>query len=162
MSKLFLISIIILASIGFYSVANASTQNIAGYIYSDDAGWISLNCSNTNSCSSIDYKVSEDSIGNLSGYGYSETGGWINFNPNYGGVKIDLNDNISGWAFSENTGWVSLDGSKIISANDLQNEIASVSSQVSNNNLSADSEMSLLNSLCSKFLSVSECNVLSN
>lgn len=158
MPKLFLILTIIFFSIGLYSVANASAQNIAGYVYSQDAGWISLNCSNTNSCNSISYSVAEDNAGNLLGYGYSETGGWVNFNPNYGGVKIDSAGNISGWGFSENVGWASLDGSKIVSASDLQNEITVVSSQVSNNNLSADSEMSLLNSLCNKFFSASACD----
>ena len=146
-------------TLGFSSSAKASSQELSGYIYSESSGWISLNCSNANSCSTIDYKVLKDDMGVLSGYGYSENGGWVNFNPNFGGVKIDSANNLSGWVFTENSGWLDVDGAKIISVNDLKNDILSASEKASSGNLSSDGAASLLDSLCNDFLPASECNM---
>ena len=162
MSKSFIILAIMALSLGFCSIANADSQGLSGYIYSDGAGWISLNCSNTNSCNSIGYGVSEGGNGQLSGYGYSQHSGWVNFNPNYGGVIINSNGSLSGWAYSATGGWLEINSSKIISVNDLQNEITSVANTVNSNNLSSTGTASLLNSLCSQFLSDSDCNIVNN
>ena len=142
MKKIFILSAVIFLSIGAFSVANASGQNLSGYVYSESAGWISLSCANTNSCDKINYKVSVDDLGKLSGYGYSQNQGWINFNPNYGGVSIGSDNSLSGWAYCEKAEWLSVDGAKIVYLNDLQN-------------------ITDLNSLCKEFLSSSESNIIS-
>jgi hypothetical protein len=148
--------------LGFYFSASATSQDLSGYIYSDASGWISLNCSNTSSCSTIDYKVSVGNNGKLSGYGYSETAGWVNFNPNYGGVSVNQDNTLSGWAYSQSADWLSIDSAKVVSANDLQNDITSANAVINNSDLSNSGTMSLLNSLCRQFLISSECNLLNN
>ena len=159
MSKqLVLLSIIIFLTFGFCFVAKADSTNLVGYLYSESAGWISLNCSNTNSCDSIAYNVSEDDNGRLSGYGYSQDGQWINFNPNYGGANIGPDGLLAGWIFAENTGWARIDGAEIVSLNDLQNNIVLAENTVNSGSLSADDAMSLLNNLCGKFMASSECD----
>lgn len=57
---------------------------------------VSLICSNTNSCDSIEYNILKDKNNYLSGYAYSQDAGWINFNPNYGGASVDVNGEFSG------------------------------------------------------------------
>jgi len=76
-----------------------------GWIWLENAGWVSLNCANTNSCGEVDYKVS-NTAGALSGYAWGENIGWINFNPTNGGVNIDSNGDFSGYAWGENVGWI--------------------------------------------------------
>jgi hypothetical protein len=44
-------------------------------------GWISMNCSNTGTCGTSDYKVELDFSGNLTGYAWSSNVGWISFDP---------------------------------------------------------------------------------
>ena len=157
MSKIFILFAGLLLSVGIFSCSfghvAAAGQQLTGYIYSDDAGWISLNCSNTNSCDSIDYSVLADSNGNLSGYGYSQNYGWINLSPNFGGVVVLADSSLSGYGYSA-AGWVKIDGAKVFSINDLQNEAASAKKIIDNNNLSDVETMSLLNSLCNKILSI--------
>ena len=154
--------VIVFLALGFSSSARAASQELQGYVYSETSGWISLNCKNTNSCDSIGYRVLEDATGKLSGYGYSQNNEWINFNPNFGGVNINSNNELSGWAFSEKGDWVNFDNAKNISTNELQNEITSAKATINNNSLSDDGAMSLLNSLCGKFLSASECDIINN
>ena len=160
MKKIIILLIAIFLSIGIFSIAQANSQNLSGYIYSDTAGWISLNCSNTNSCNTISYKISQDAKGKLSGYGFSQNGEWINFNPNFGGVNVNSDSTFSGWAYSEKGEWINFDSAKIISSNDLQNEISSAKDVANSNDLSDAGTMSLLNSLCSQFLTSSECNLI--
>ena len=160
MKKIIILSAIIFLSIGIYSSALAATQNLTGYIYSDTAGWISLSCANTNSCSSVDYKVSEDVSGKLSGYGYSQNGEWVNFNPNFGGVNVNSDGTLSGWAYGQTSEWINFNFEKIISAGDLQNEITSAKDITNSDDLSNAGTASLLNSLCNKFLSASDCNLI--
>jgi len=58
-----------------------STDNVAGYAWSSNIGWISFNCINTGTCGTSDYGVNlEPSTMNLSGYAWSDLG-WISFNP---------------------------------------------------------------------------------
>lgn len=160
MKKVIILSAIIFLSVGIFSVARADSKELSGYIYSDTAGWISLNCSNTNSCNTISYKVSQDVKGKLSGYGFSQNNEWINFNPNFGGVNVSSDSTFLGWAFGQTSEWINLDSAKIISANDLQNEIVSAKDITNSDDLSSASTMSLLNSLCSQFLTSSECNLI--
>ncbi|MDP3245184.1 MAG: carboxypeptidase-like regulatory domain-containing protein [bacterium] len=91
------------ASEGAVTVTDSA---LTGYAWGENIGWISLNCANTASCNTVDYKVANDGSGNLSGYAWSENAGWINFNPTGGGVNIDPNGDFSGYAWGENTGWI--------------------------------------------------------
>ena len=80
---------------------------LAGYAWSSEFGWLSLNCSNDSSCSTgVDYKVANDGNGTLSGYSWSETAGWINWKPTNGGVTIDSSGVFSGRAWGDQIGWI--------------------------------------------------------
>lgn len=80
---------------------------LSGYAWSSEFGWISLNCSNTSSCSSgVDYKVANDNEGVLSGYSWSETAGWIDWKPTNGGVTINSSGIFSGRAWGDQVGWI--------------------------------------------------------
>lgn len=95
--------------------------DLSGLTYSNNGGWISLNCVSTNSCASIEYKVSSDADGNLSGWAWSENFGWISFNCSTGGsdggnicassnYKVTVNQTtgeFDGYAWSQNLGWIS-------------------------------------------------------
>ncbi|MFA4833268.1 MAG: PKD domain-containing protein [Patescibacteria group bacterium] len=68
-----------------------SGNNVIGYAWSEGVGWISFNCSNTDSCATVDYGVNIDSeTGNISGYAWSPNIGWISFNRKTcnGGVNM--------------------------------------------------------------------------
>jgi len=98
----------------YASVATVTTdsQNVWGFAWSENVGWISFN--NTSGGGGIDYGVDIDFVtGILSGYAWSENIGWISFNRSDAGVppnppfngaesyiaKVDLNtNNLSGWA----------------------------------------------------------------
>ena len=160
MSKPFIFLVIIFLSLGFFSVAIADSKNLSGYVYSESEGWISLSCANTNSCNSINYGVLADDSGKLSGYGFSQNGKWINFNPNFAGVNFNSSWEISGWAFSENGNWVRIDSEKIISAENLQNQIVSIKNTIKLDNLSDSDIINLLNNLCSSFLTSGECDII--
>lgn len=79
---------------------------LAGYIWSEKLGWISLNCANTNSCDFSNYKIINDKEGTLSGYAWGENIGWINFKPDNGGVKINSEGEFSGYAWGDSIGWL--------------------------------------------------------
>lgn len=69
----------------FFSSGDVARAGVGGplngYIWSDNIGWISLNCSDSNSCATSNYAVSyEESSGNMTGYGWSDNIGWISFN----------------------------------------------------------------------------------
>ncbi|MFH1129202.1 MAG: hypothetical protein V1686_00485 [Patescibacteria group bacterium] len=66
---------------GAIIVNGSATDKISGWAWSDNIGWISLNCTNTD-CSNSNYGVTVNlSTGNFSGYAWSDTIGWINFAP---------------------------------------------------------------------------------
>jgi hypothetical protein len=83
---------------------------LSGYAWSPEYGWISLNCSNENSCATVDYKVSNNGEGVLSGYSWSESAGWIDWKPANGGatggVTIDSSGIFHGRAWGDQIGWV--------------------------------------------------------
>lgn len=58
----------------------AITDNLSGYAWSSNIGWISFNCTNTNTCLTSPYGVSVAADGTLSGYAWSSNIGWISFN----------------------------------------------------------------------------------
>jgi|GEM_PF-4620498 len=82
------------------------SSNVSGWIWSENIGWISLNCSNNNSCGVVNYGVSVDkTTGKFSGYGWSEHIGWVDVSPISGyptaptyGMTLDLvTKKVSGW-----------------------------------------------------------------
>ncbi len=78
---------------------------LTGYAYGENVGWLSLNCANTSSCGTVDYKVSNTN-GTLAGYAYGENVGWLHFNPAGAGVTIDSSGVFHGAAYGENVGWI--------------------------------------------------------
>ena len=57
-------------------------ENVNGYAWSENIGWISFNCLNTDACGLVDYGVNIDSdSGFFSGYAWSEHIGWVHFAP---------------------------------------------------------------------------------
>ncbi|MFA6177803.1 MAG: hypothetical protein WC694_02840 [Candidatus Paceibacterota bacterium] len=126
----FLKIIFVLAFIFCFSpfLASASvTDNMSGYAWSSNIGWISFNCTNNNSCATSNYGVNKDASGNLVGYAWSPNIGWIQFGglssfPIGSGTqsinaKINGN-NLQGWAKAPSAsdgssgwdGWISLSG----------------------------------------------------
>ncbi len=81
---------------------------LTGWMWSENAGWISLSCENNGSCDDVQYGVANDGQGELSGLAWSENLGWIDFGAAGAGVLIDPTDGVfSGKAWSENSGWIS-------------------------------------------------------
>lgn len=80
---------------------------VTGWMWAENAGWISLSCVNTASCAATDYGVVNDGFGRLSGFAWSENLGWINFAPQGEPVFVDVAGGIlTGRAWSENAGWI--------------------------------------------------------
>ncbi len=116
----FTLFLIVLAGVFAFSmtkeVKGGTGDNVSGYAWSENIGWISFNCTNTNSCGASNYGVNiNQTTGNLTGYAWSENIGWIYFAPlgpypeapNYS-AKLDLATNkFSGWAraLSYGGGW---------------------------------------------------------
>ncbi|MGC9610636.1 MAG: type II secretion system protein [Minisyncoccia bacterium] len=99
------------------STSNVSVTDteLTGYAWNASAGLLSLNCSNTATCGTVNYKVANNGSGTLSGYAWNDTIGWVSFScadagtcgvVNYG-VTIDSSGDFHGWAWSDNIGWVS-------------------------------------------------------
>src|SRR3989344_728617 len=106
-------------------VASASvTDNISGFAWSSNIGWISFNCTNNGSCGTSNYGVNKDVSGNLVGYAWSPNIGWIRFGglsgfPTGGSAQQNaqvVGTNLIGWAQALSadgngwTGWISLSG----------------------------------------------------
>lgn len=105
----------------------SSSDNLSGYAWSDNIGWISFNCTNDSSCGTSNYGVTVNGTsGDLSGYAWSDNVGWVSFNPSdvVGCPSSPCTPNISrvtgnasGWfrvlsgvGGSGWDGWVSLSG----------------------------------------------------
>ena len=63
-----------------YPANSGVTDYLSGYAWSENIGWLSLNCNDGGTCVSLDYGVGVDTLGNLSGYAWSENIGWVSFN----------------------------------------------------------------------------------
>lgn len=96
--------------IGAVAVLATAGDNISGWAWSSNIGWISFNDTNAGSGGGS-YGVYADGNGNLSGYAWSPNIGWVSFNPtDVAGCpgtpgntvcapKLDLNTHeVSGWA----------------------------------------------------------------
>ncbi|MEK7172921.1 MAG: hypothetical protein AAB740_03015, partial [Patescibacteria group bacterium] len=116
------------------------SQNVNGFAWSENIGWISMNSSNcdTNNdglsdgsvagcplagVSISNYGVNIDSLGNFSGFAWSENIGWIQFDPvgpypaspNYSAKMDTATGAVTGWARALSygggwDGWLKLDG----------------------------------------------------
>lgn len=93
-----------------------TNTELKGFVWSEDMGWIVLNCSNTPSgCSSTNgnFKVANDGKGNLSGYAWGQNAGWINFGPfvNNTATEVSINSDgeFNGYAWAQNYGWIKFD-----------------------------------------------------
>ena len=84
------------------------------YAWGENIGWLSLNCSNTGTCGTVNYQATKSGT-TLAGYGWAEKAGWISFNcsntgtcgtVNYG-VSVDGSGYFSGYGWAENAGWIS-------------------------------------------------------
>ena len=119
------------------SAQAGASDNISGYAWSENVGWISFN--SISDGSSVDYGVNLDTTtGNLSGYAWSETVGWIDLDPaapypeepNHS-AQVDTtnlgtgNASITGWAkvLSANgngsDGWIKFTNTYIDSSGNL-------------------------------------------
>lgn len=108
----------------FNKVQSSSTEDVLGYAWSDNIGWISFNCKNLETCATVDYGVKMDtSSGDLTGYAWSDSIGWIQFGglsgfpPNTTSVNayLEKEGRIVGWAraitfptYGWADGWISL------------------------------------------------------
>lgn len=107
------------------TVANVSVTDdeLRGFFFGETAGWIVLNCADTDSgCSASNgnFKVANNDEGDLSGYAWGEQTGWVSFycgnsgllncatNNNY---RVTISDDglFSGYAWSQNFGWIKFD-----------------------------------------------------
>lgn len=86
-------------------VKAGTSDNVSGFAWSENIGWISFNCTNTDSCAASNYGINiNTSTGAFSGYGWSENIGWIDFSQ----VMFDINSfKVSGRAraLSYGNGW---------------------------------------------------------
>lgn len=110
-------------SFPFFSHA-ASTDNMSGYAWSSNIGWVSFNCTNDSSCGTSNYGVNKDASGNLTGYAWSSNIGWIKFGglagfPGGSGTTAQnaqiVSGNLIGWAQALSNGggwdgWISFTG----------------------------------------------------
>ncbi|MDI6591590.1 MAG: PKD domain-containing protein [Patescibacteria group bacterium] len=123
--------ILLLIVFGFFAIGfvlASSADNVWGWAWSENIGWISFNCTNTNWCATSNYGVNIENSGYFSGYAWSENIGWISFNraetgppptsPDYNPylAKVDLETGkVSGWAralaYGDGwSGWIKLRG----------------------------------------------------
>ncbi len=83
-SKIYLLAITVFVFylvLGSFTVNAAATDNVTGWAWSENIGWISFNCTNQNVCGTSNYGVSVDTgTGLFSKYAWSDNIGWITFN----------------------------------------------------------------------------------
>jgi hypothetical protein len=111
-------------------VEAAAGDDIVGYAWSSNIGWLSMNSKNPGSGGG-NYGVDVDNFGRLSGYAWSSNIGWVSFNagdvsgcPGGGACQGQVNSDytVSGWARALSPtgaaaanaggwdGWISLSG----------------------------------------------------
>ncbi|MBL7685558.1 MAG: hypothetical protein JNK65_05955 [Deltaproteobacteria bacterium] len=92
------------------SGVRVQSEELLGFFWSENLGWINLSCKNRNTCQSVDYGIKKDPQGNVSGFAWGENIGWIQFKGEMYGVRIDSQGIWRGKAWSENVGWINFDG----------------------------------------------------
>ncbi|MCA9498680.1 MAG: hypothetical protein MRJ67_00590 [Nitrospirales bacterium] len=90
-------------------------QALAGFLWAENIGWISLSCENTASCAKVNFGVKKAGKGKLTGFAWGENIGWVNFAPSGGGgVALDpATGQLSGQVWSKNVGWIRLRGTLV-------------------------------------------------
>ncbi|MBV9159608.1 MAG: hypothetical protein JO019_03375 [Candidatus Kaiserbacteria bacterium] len=94
LALLFLAAVI--AAIAYAPRLHASAAgDMSGYAWSENIGWISLNCATggptgNNICNTSNYKLTVDQNGKVSGYAWSDNVGWISANDGTNGTPNDL------------------------------------------------------------------------
>lgn len=79
--------VLIITSILFLVIDNSvveiasadSSDNVSGYAWNDNIGWISFNCTNDDTCATSNYGVNIAANGSMSGYAWNDNIGWIDF-----------------------------------------------------------------------------------
>ena len=123
------LGILIVASAFTFTPRSALSQSgssLTGWIWSDTIGWISASCTDTSSCSTVNYGFTVASDGTISGYGWSDNIGWVSANasdlaacPEEPCTAKITGDALTGWlkALSGGSsqsggwdGWIRLDG----------------------------------------------------
>lgn len=74
------ITIFLIAQKGLLKVDASSGDNLSGFAWSSNIGWISMNCTDTGSCQTSNYGVNVQPGGDLSGFAWSDNIGWVSFN----------------------------------------------------------------------------------
>lgn len=111
--------------------ASAAVDDLRGWAWSSNIGWVSFNCVDAGVCGSSSYRVLADSLtGGLSGYAWSSNVGWIQFDPDASSApeaprtaaRVDNpgvpSSALSGWARALSydvgnggwDGWISMSG----------------------------------------------------
>lgn len=111
---------IFFAAIAFFFITvfafAGSSDNVSGWAWSENIGWISFNCTNSGTCATSNYGVTVAPNGDFSGYAWSENIGWISFNSsdtqNCPSVpckaKLKNDGSMEGWGkalAADNNGW---------------------------------------------------------
>lgn len=123
-SALFLIVFLLSLALGAEHASAGTSDNVSGWAWSSNIGWISLNCTNESTCATVNYGVNKNNDNTLTGYAWSSTVGWIQFGglsgfPSGSGtqaVNANVNGtNLQGWARALSNGggwdgWISLSG----------------------------------------------------
>jgi hypothetical protein len=82
---------------GNYSTGGATDGVLSGVAWNDGLGWVSFNCTSTNTCSSqpggVDYRVKINSQGFFEGWAWSDIVGWISFNCDHSAAGDPLGIN---------------------------------------------------------------------
>ena len=76
----------------------AQDDRFSGWAWSENIGWISFNCTNTNSCGTVDYGVTvfgNGAVQSLSGWAWAPNVGWIDFSQ---GSMVAANRSLTGKA----------------------------------------------------------------
>lgn len=97
--------------------SSTTQRQVTGWMWSDNVGWISLNCSNTDTCANnggIDYGVTQGPDGSWSGYAWNQNIGWLDFDAG-------CPDNVGGTCSAQMVGNQLLGWAKFVSGNHTQN-----------------------------------------
>jgi hypothetical protein len=93
---------------------NGASGYLTGLVWGENIGWIKLGDASGGpyaNTSATDWGVNLDSASNFFGYAWGENVGWINFEPDHGGVTVDMaTGELHGDAWGENIGWLRFKG----------------------------------------------------
>ncbi len=114
---IFILTIVLFAAPSLLKAQTNPNNNVSGFAWSDNIGWISFNSSDISGAPSYGVNLST-STGALSGYAWSDGLGWISFNQSSCGLTPNVNlttGAVSGFADALTAGangCVSLSGSQ--------------------------------------------------